>query len=181
MIALLLLFPFSCALSQSSTYSTPLAAAVKAYLDSQGYTYDYDSEYGTFDYGMNLDSKLNSCDMLISIREDGFSVFALSPISGNPSDMEGMRRISEYLTRANYTLFIGNFEMNFENGDILYRTAVMTGGRIPSTSEIEWLVDMPTVMMDKFGNGLAQVVLMNADPKKAFDAVEDADAILSPL
>jgi hypothetical protein len=57
----------------------------------------------------------------------------------------------------------------------------MTGDRIPSTNEIEWLVDLPAFMMDKYGNGLAQVVLMNADPKKAFDAVEDADPILSPL
>lgn len=181
MITLLLLFPFSCALSTSSTYSVALAAAVKAYLDSQGYTYDYDSEYGSFEYGLSLDSTLSSCDMRISMREDGFSVFAFSPLSGNASDIEGMRRISEYLTRVNYSLFMGNFEMDFEDGNILFRTAVMTGDRIPSTYEIEWLVDMPALMMDKYGNGLAQVVLMNADPKKAFDAAGDADPILSPL
>jgi hypothetical protein len=181
MIALMLLFPFSCALSQSSTYNAALTAAVKAYLDSQGYSYDYDGEYGSFDYELSLDSTLSSCDMRISMREDGFSVFSYSPVSGKASDMEGMRRISEYLTRVNYSLFMGNFEMDFDDGSILFRTAVMTGDRIPSTNEIEWLVELPAFMMDKYGNGLAQVVLMHADPKNAFDAVEDADPILSPL
>jgi hypothetical protein len=180
MVAFLLLFPFSCALSEGSTYSAALTAAVKTYLDSQGYTYDFDSKYGSFDYGLSLASTLSSCDMRISMREDGFSVFAFSPVSGKASDMEGMRRISEYLTRANFSLFMGNFEMDFEDGSILFRTAVMTGDRIPSTSEIEWLVELPAVMMEEYGNGLAQVVLMNEDPKKAFDAV-NGDAILSPL
>jgi hypothetical protein len=181
MVALLLLFPFSGALSQSSTYSAPLTAAVKAYLDSQNYTYDFDSEYGSFDYGLLLESSLSTCDVRISMREDGFSVFAFSPISGKASDMEGMRRISEYLTRANYSMIMGNYEMDFADGDILFRTAVMTGDRIPSTTEIEWLVELPGLMLDEYGNGLAQVVLMKADPKTAFEAVEGADPVLSPL
>ncbi len=181
MFALLLLFPFSGALSQSSTYSLPLAAAVKAYLDSQGYTYDFDSVNGSFDFKMSLSSTLSTCDVMISMREDGFSVFAFSPISGKASDIEGMRRVSEYLTRANYDMMVGNFEMDFTDGEILFRTAVMTSDRIPSTNEIMWLVELPAVMMEEYGDGLAQVVLMNADPKKAFDAVVGADPVLSPL
>ncbi len=166
-VLMLCLFIPAAALAGSNEYDS-LADAIKAYLNSQDYKYDYDSTKDRFSYNMSLDSKIRECDVSIFVHDDGFNVYAYSPISPKPSDSASMAEVAEFITRANYTLNLGSFEMDYSDGELRYKTSIKCFDSIPSQKEIEWLVDIPTYMVEKFGDGLAMVILMGTDAEEAF-------------
>lgn len=176
LLAIVLVFPLAAIASAhaESAANPALTNAIRGYLDSRGYKYMYDSVENMIMYSMSLNSTIGSCAVIINIDNDGYYVLAFPSIAGNPADKNAMRKIAEYLTRANYHMAIGNFEMDFATGEILFKASVHTYDRTPSEKEIAWLVDLAPFMVDEYGDGLAQVILMDADPAVA---VGDTDRL----
>ena len=80
---------------------------------------------------------------------------------------------AEYLTRANYGLSIGNFEMDFEDGEVRYKTSIDVEGGELTQGMIKNLVYSNCATTDRYLHGLMKVVYGNADPASA---VRDAEA-----
>lgn len=157
--------------SEQNSYGS-LKEAVSAYLDSLNYQYSYDEERDLFSYKMSINSTLNQCDVGIFMKEDGFSVYAYSPITPRIDNLKQMTDVAEYLTRANYGMNLGGFQMDHRDGEVRYKTSIMCFDRIPSQREIEFLVDIPALMLQRYGDGLARVVLTGADPEEEIALVE---------
>lgn len=154
--------------TKAVTEYASLKDAVAAYLDTQGINYSYDSEKERFSYSMSINSTLNSTEVYIVLKSDGFSVYAYSPIRPKASDAVTLAATADYLTRAGYNSALGNFEMDHTDGEVRYKTAIKCFDRMPNQTEIEWLVDIPPLMMQAYGDGLAKVILMGADPAEAW-------------
>lgn len=45
--------------------------------------------------------------------------------------------LAEFLTRANYGLFIGNFEMDWQDGEVRYKTSIDVAGDRLSTALVQ--------------------------------------------
>ncbi len=80
--------------------------------------------------------------------------------------------VAEFLTRANYGLVIGNFEMDFSDGEVRYKTSVDVEGTQLAQSMIRVLVYTNVLMMDKYLPGVMQVIYSNTSPADAVAAVE---------
>ena len=87
---------------------------------------------------------------------------------------EKRQEISEYLTRANYGLKIGNFEMDFNDGEISFKTSVDVKGGSLTTAMIKTMVYLNVLMMDKYFPGLMKVVYGGATPENAISEIEDS-------
>lgn len=160
-------------LAEDST-NEALRAAVAQYLDSLDYSYDYDTERQCFSYTMNLDcTAMSECDVCIFINPEGFKVLAYSNIRPKKDDVGQLSLAAEFLTRANYNMYLGNFEMDHSDSEVRFKTTIKCFDRVPSQKEIEWLVDMPPIMLEKYGDALASVLLGSATPA---DAVAKAEA-----
>ncbi|MDR0531049.1 MAG: YbjN domain-containing protein [Oscillospiraceae bacterium] len=151
-------------------YIKALAEQVDAYLKSQNWNYDYNEEDHMFRFGMSLENRMNSCRMVILVGEDLFTSYAVCPLS---ADAESMPRICDYLTRANYGLKIGNFELDQRDGEIRYKSSLFCGGDIPALNVVERVVDMPFRMMEHYGGGLLNVLFGNADPASEIAKIDD--------
>jgi hypothetical protein len=82
--------------------------------------------------------------------------------------------MAEFLTRANFGLTIGNFEMDFSDGELHYKTAIdVTGDRL-SLPLVENLVQANLVIMDKYLPGIVAVI-GGEHPEAAVANVEDDD------
>lgn len=152
--------------------SDMIADAITTYLNSLEYTFDYDTENHRFTYSMSLDSTIRECDVSIFVQEDGFNVYAYSPIGPRRDDEKTLAEVAGFITRVNYTLNLGNFEMDYSDGELRYKTAVQCFDSIPTQKEIEWLVDIPALMIEKYGDGLAKIILMGVDAAEAFAPYE---------
>ncbi|WP_165394727.1 YbjN domain-containing protein [Methanofollis fontis] len=93
-----------------------------------------------------------------------------------PADKRGA--IAEYLTRANYGLRIGNFEMDFDDGEIRYKTSIDVEGTVDSLSHnvIKWMVIHNLNTMDRYLPGVMRIIYSengDIDVKRVLQSIEN--------
>ena len=107
-------------------------------------------------------------------REDDqqFLFYALCPIRAPDKKRAA---VAEFITRANYGMVIGNFEMDYEDGEIRVKCSIdIEGSELTEPlvcSAVYWAV----MMMDKYLPGLLKVIGGNTPPAEAIDEIEAQD------
>ncbi len=80
--------------------------------------------------------------------------------------------VAEFITRANYGLILGNFELDFNDGEVRYKTSVeVTGGELADYL-LRPLLYTNVLMMDKYLPGILAVVYGDVSPAEAVAQVE---------
>ena len=82
----------------------------------------------------------------------------------------------EFVTRANYNLTVGNFEINFDNGEIHYKTSIDVEGNASVTKLIQQLVRANVSIMDRHLPGIAATIEQGMAAKEAIALVEGRPA-----
>lgn len=152
--------------------------AVEAFFTRNNYTYTFDEEQNAYRTRFDLPaSKLSTIDITILFTpmpdapDNCRRITSLARTAMKPQ--ESIRPlVSEFLTRVNYTLAIGNFELDFTGGDVRYKVCVNTVDELPGQSAIDDLVDIPVDMFNKYGDGLIAVIMELASPKLALELCE---------
>ena len=80
--------------------------------------------------------------------------------------------VAEFITRANYGLRIGNFEMDFSDGEVRYKGSLDYSGTTLAPSLIRNVVYSAVATMDKYLPGLLSVIDEGVSPADAITAVE---------
>ncbi|RQH18220.1 YbjN domain-containing protein [Okeania hirsuta] len=86
--------------------------------------------------------------------------------------------MAELLTRINYGLIIGNFEMDFNDGEIRYKTSIAVEGNILTYKVIKRLVYANVAIMDYYLPGIRAVMDENILPEEAIAIIESDRRIL---
>lgn len=153
----------------AKNYSEELKTVVKNYLDMNDWHYTFDEEKGLFRCGVNLKGKLSECRLFIDIKDKVILNYAAIDMR---ADAEARPRVAEFLTRANYGLTYGNFEMDWNDGEIRYKMTVDCEKQVPGYDVIDRMVVMPALMFQRYGDGLLSVLFGFAEPKDAVEASE---------
>ncbi|MEH2439320.1 YbjN domain-containing protein [Nostoc sp.] len=98
-----------------------------------------------------------------------FVFYSLCPITVPENRKQA---VAEFLTRANYGLMIGNFELDFSDGEIRYKTSIDIVGDRLSFALIKNLVYTNVTMMDEYLPGIIFVIDGDASPKEAITKIE---------
>ncbi|WP_051463694.1 YbjN domain-containing protein [Leptolyngbya sp. PCC 6406] len=80
--------------------------------------------------------------------------------------------VAEFITRANYGLIIGNFEMDWSDGEIRYKTSIDVEGDRLTPALIKRLVYANVMMMDTYFPGIQAILETGVEPEAAIDLVE---------
>ena len=80
--------------------------------------------------------------------------------------------IAEFITRANYGLIIGNFELDFSDGEVRYKTAIDVVNEELTTEEIKQLVYTNVAIMDTYLPGIIDIIENNISPEEAISKIE---------
>ncbi|MCI8650164.1 MAG: YbjN domain-containing protein [Anaerotruncus sp.] len=147
--------------------------AIKNYLDEQEWRYNYDEEDRYFSMGMNL-KEVDSCRVYIQMRgsDDAFTIYSVLPVKA-PEDKRSA--VAEFITRANYGLIHGNFEMDYEDGEIRYKVTTACGDIDLGEEPMDRIINTGFCMLDRYGKGLLSVIYGNANPAAIIDEIENAD------
>jgi hypothetical protein len=81
----------------------------------------------------------------------------------------------EFLTRVNYGLPVGNFEMNLEDGEIRFKTSVDVAGSQASEKLVAAAFYSNVVAFDRYLPGLAVVTSAKVDPRKLIRQLEGGE------
>ncbi len=76
--------------------------------------------------------------------------------------------IAEFITRANYGLLIGNFELDFSDGEVRYKTSIDIEGNGLNFDLIQNLVYANVSIMDEYLPGIIAVI---ENDMSALDAI----------
>jgi len=113
------------------------------------------------------------CLSIVREQEGQFLFLSSAPVTISP---EQYSPVAEYLMRANFGLFIGNFELDFEAGTVQFRTSIDVEGdeAVLSPLIIKHLVYQNVITMDKYLPGLSRVLDASASPAAAVYLIESS-------
>jgi hypothetical protein len=105
-----------------------------------------------------------------AINEQGkFVFYSVCPVQAQDSSRLA---ISEFLARVNYGLILGNFELNFDSGEIRYKTSMDAANNPINSAALKQLVYTNVSMMDSYLPGIVAVIEKDLTPKEAISLVE---------
>lgn len=125
-----------------------------------------------FKMGIGLEN--GKADLVIDVREKEKRVIIY--VSGPVNTPEPKRQLlADFLTRANYGLIIGNFEMDFNDGEIRYKSSYVFDDTFPPSEDV-FLKSMYAAIntFDRYLPGIMVLMFGNITPQDAIAQVENA-------
>ena len=151
--------------------TSTLFETVARWLDSNDWNYEDSSEQGWFSARYRGDS--GSWRIILDTFEDA-DVRRLIVYSIYPVFVPEARRlaVSEMITRANSRMVLGNFELDFSDGEVRYKTAVDVCHGEMSAEIIERLLHTNIGTANRYLAVLLGVAFGNVAPAAAIEQAE---------
>ena len=108
-------------MSTKEKYSEVIAEALKRFLDEDDWRYSFDEETGIFSFNLSRNEEIKKVEYSIFVRDRDYIVNGNIPVGVNANDSTAMSRMAEFICRANRGLPCGNFELDYEDGTIVYK------------------------------------------------------------
>ncbi len=109
------------------------------------------------------------CYAQIRVELEQFLFYAVAPVK---VPEEARSDVSEYLTRANYGLRIGNFELDYHDGEVRYKSSLDFEGEKLTNNLIRNTIYPAVQTMDRYLKGLLSVMFGGRTPLEAIEEVE---------
>lgn len=109
------------------------------------------------------------CYANVNEEKGFFSFYSVCPIN---VPEERRATVAEFLTRANYGLMIGNFEMDYRDGEVRYKTSLDVENSEINLALIGNLVNVNLLMMDRYLPGILMCIYGNETAEAAIQSIE---------
>lgn len=108
---------------------------------------------------------------LARVREDHvqFMFYSACPVN-TPEDKRPS--MAEFVTRANYGLIMGNFEMDYRDGEVRFKTSIDVDGGELTDALIRNMVYSNVMTMDRYLPGIMALMYGGATAEEAIAQVE---------
>ena len=157
---------------KEKSYSMNIANAVNDFLKEDDWHFSFDENRGIFRFGLGLKGKLKKINYIVDIKDDEYLVYAISPLGADEEDAKMMTNMAEFICRANYGLKMGNFELDFDDGEVRFKVHVLCKGVTPTAEMIKRSIYCPATMFDHYGSGIVDIIFNDATGKAAVEKCE---------
>ncbi|MDE5764123.1 MAG: YbjN domain-containing protein [Ruminococcus sp.] len=154
----------------SKDYSKEIADAISMFLHEDDWKFSEVDDGGVIRTGVKLNSKIKNADVYINVLKESFVVLSVPKLGADKNCMDEM---AEFITRANYGLNHGNFEMDYSDGEIRYKTSLYCGDVVPTYEQIKAAIYINISTLDDYGNGIAMVAFGMGTPEEAVESCEN--------
>lgn len=122
-----------------------------------------------FSSNINMNNVIGNLHIFIFVHRDYYIVNA---VLNSFVEECYYAQVSEYLHRANCGLPTGNFEFDFDDGEVKFKTYVSFEGVQLSADVVEESILLPVFMFDRYGKNLLRLMLGEGNPKKLIEEAE---------
>jgi hypothetical protein len=144
--------------------ATPgLQEVIESYLKGRGLGVQVVSDAT---YALEVQGEHGRWQSYITAREPEAQVL-VHAVLPQPVPFDRRVEVALYLTRANYGLVIGNFELDLDDGEVRFKTSIDVEGATLTEALVDHLVIAGAVTTDRYIPGLQAVI----DGMSARDAV----------
>lgn len=152
-------------------YSTEIAEKLISYLEEKKYHYTFDQDRGIIQMGFNIKCSLGHARCVIVIKEKLYVLYFILDVMV-PENQR--KEVAEYLTRANYGLIGGNFELDMRDGEVRYKYTVENDPCVPSERLIEKSLAISEIMLLRYGDNLLKVMVGMLSAEEAIKPAEES-------
>ena len=147
--------------------------AVIAFLDEEGWAYSQIESRPILHMDYKGESGEWACYAHAREEDEQFLFY-----SALPDRVPESKRLTalEFITRVNYAIAIGNFEMDLDDGEIRFKTSIDAEGSDLQNEMIRQMVYSNVMSMDLFLPGIVEVVNQNASPVAVLARLQADDA-----
>ncbi|NJL03067.1 MAG: YbjN domain-containing protein, partial [Spirulinaceae cyanobacterium SM2_1_0] len=138
---------------QGLSQSSLLRVAI-AFLRADGWPYEPVDE-GTLRTQCQGNNGRWVCYVRVREAAQQLLFYSIYPTAVPPEQRAAM---SEFVTRANYGVFIGNFELDLNDGELRYKTSIDVEGSQLNANLVKRLVAINVGMMDEYWPGIERVL-----------------------
>jgi len=110
-----------------------------------------------------------TCYARTRVEQSQFVFYSICPVK---VPKPKRRALGEFIARANSGMIIGNFELDFTDGEIRYKTSIDVEGSTLTFPLIKRLVYTNVIMMDEYLHGITSVTKGDASPEDAIAQIE---------
>lgn len=153
-------------------YSQEIALAIRNHLTLCNMHFVTCNEGGAFVFNTVVPGAFSSVQYIISIHEDAYTVIANCPLTADVTNSAVMTALSELIIRANQGLKYGNFNLDYEEGNIRYKCHADCGEYVPTDEMIQRSITVPAAMIRHYAPGFVEVLYKGASPKEALELCE---------
>ena len=151
--------------------TTSIRKLIKDFFDADQWAYqESDVDDGLM---LNFGGKNGTWRCYARIREEAgqFIFYSFAPIEV-PSEL--YLTMADFITRANFGMFIGNFEFNFATGTLQFRTSIDVEGESQHLTQgiLKHLVYQNVLTMDKYLPGIVAILDDGIEPAQAIQIAE---------
>jgi hypothetical protein len=146
-----------------------LLAEVATYFAQEDLDFDY--EEGDHFIQTEFEGKNGDFELYAFAREEQRQVVVYS-VCEKLTPPEKRAAIAELLARANYGLILGNFELDFDDGEIRFRTSRTIGPQMLDGKDMRELIATNVSAMDLYLPAIEAVLTSDITPAGAIDEVE---------
>lgn len=143
---------------------------VGAFLEQDGWNpqrIDGKYAYRTYYFGKNAEIR---CYAQVRVDLEQFMFYGVATFKV-PEEVRPA--VAEYITRANYGLRIGNFEMDYSDGEVRYKSGIDFEGETLTLNLVKYAVYPVVQTMDHYIPGLMKVAFGGKLPVEAIAEIEN--------
>jgi hypothetical protein len=105
---------------------------------------------------------------------DEYQRFSYHTVMESNVPEEKRLAVAEFVTRVNFGLFLGNFEMDFSDGELRFKTSIDVEDGELTQEMIRKLVYSNVMMMDKYLPGIMSIIYAGTSPAEALARIQQA-------
>jgi hypothetical protein len=110
-----------------------------------------------------------ACFAQVRVELEQFLFYVVMPVR---APEERRNEMAEFVTRANYGLRIGNFEMDYEDGEVRYKASLDFEGEALTDNLLRGVIYPAVQTMDRYLPGLLTVIYGSKTPEEAVQEIE---------
>jgi hypothetical protein len=144
--------------------------AVGQFLEEDDWPYSLMDNRPVYKTGFEGKNGQFTCYAQERTEQQQFVFYSIFPIKVTENKMN---ELAEFITRANYGMIIGNFELDYADGEIRYKTSVDVEDVDMVEPLVRHLIYANVLTMDKYFPGLMRVLYAGIPPADAVNEVEN--------
>ena len=108
------------------------------------------------------------CFAIVDEEKHWLRFYSILPVHVNEDKRTD---ITEFMTRANYGLMLGNFEMDLADGEVRFKTSVDAEGGQLTKPMIDNLLRSNLISMDRYFPGMMAVLYSERSPADVYEDI----------
>ena len=146
--------------------------AIEAFLKEDDWPYHLIEGRTVYKTGFEGQNGQFTCYAQEREEQQQFVFYSIYPVRAPDSLLP---QVAEFINRANYGMIVGNFEMDYTDGEIRYKTSVDLEDTVIGKELVRHAVYANVLTMDKYFPGLMRVIYAGIDPAAAIQEVEGVE------